>query len=44
MKCYDAALEICPNDMSVLINKISSFRKQGNFIEALSICDEHFKK
>ena len=39
MKCYDIALEISPTDLSVLINKISSFRKQGNFIEALSICD-----
>ena len=36
MKCYNLALEICPDDLSVLINKISSFRKQGNFIEALS--------
>ena len=27
MKCYDTALEICPHDLSVLINKISSFRK-----------------
>ena len=23
MKCYDVALEICPDDLSVLINKIS---------------------
>jgi tetratricopeptide (TPR) repeat protein len=43
MKCYDIALEICPHDLSVLINKISSFRKQGNFIEALSICDNILK-
>jgi tetratricopeptide (TPR) repeat protein len=43
MKCYDSALEICPTDLSVLINKISSFRKQGNLIEALSICDNILK-
>ena len=28
IKCYDIALKICPDDLSVLINKISSFRKQ----------------
>jgi tetratricopeptide (TPR) repeat protein len=39
MKCYDAALDISPNDLSVLVNKISSFRKQGNFENALSICN-----
>jgi tetratricopeptide (TPR) repeat protein len=43
MKCYDSALDICPTDLSVLINKISSFRKQGNLIEALSICDDILK-
>jgi len=43
MKCYELALEICPDDLSVLINKISSFRKQGNLIEALSICDDILK-
>ena len=37
MKCYNLALKICPDDLSVLINKISSFRKQGNLIEALSL-------
>jgi len=35
MKCYDVALQISPNDLSVLVNKISSFRKQGNLTEAL---------
>ena len=34
MKCYDAALQLYPNDLSVLINKISTIRKQGNFVEA----------
>ena len=29
--------------MSVLINKISSFRKLGNLIEALQICDDILK-
>jgi len=43
MKCYDIALQICPDDLSVLINKISSFRKQGNLIKALSICDDILK-
>ena len=43
MKCYNLALEICPDDLSVLINKISSFRKQGNLIEALFICDNILK-
>jgi tetratricopeptide (TPR) repeat protein len=43
MKCYDVALEICPDDLSVLINKISSFRKQRNLIESLSICDNILK-
>jgi len=43
MKCYDVALQICPDDLSVLINKISSFRKQGNLIKALSICDDILK-
>ena len=44
MKCYELALEICTDDLSVLINKISSFRKQGNLIEALSICDDILKR
>ena len=44
MKCYDAALKISPDDLSVLINKISSFRKQGNLVEALMICDNILKK
>jgi tetratricopeptide (TPR) repeat protein len=43
MKCYDAALKISPDDLSVLINKISSFRKQGNLVEALMICDNILK-
>ena len=40
MKCYEIALEISPNDLSILTNIISSLRKQGNLIEALSICDK----
>ena len=40
IKCYDAALAISPGDTSVLVNKISSFRKRGTLNEeALSICD-----
>lgn len=40
MKCYYVALQISPADVSVLINKISCFRKQGNFTKALSICNK----
>ena len=40
MKCYDVALEIYPDDLSVLVNKLSTFRKQGNFVQALSLCDK----
>jgi len=43
MKCYDVALKICPNDLSVLVNKISSFRKQGNLTEELQICNNILK-
>jgi len=43
MKCYDVALKISPNDLSVLVNKISSFRKQGNLTEALQICNNILK-
>ncbi len=43
MRCYDVALQIHPNDLSVLINKISVLRKQGNFVEALSLCDKILK-
>jgi len=43
MKCYDVALQISPNDLSVLVNKISSFSKQGNLIEALQICNNILK-
>ena len=31
LACYDAALQISPDDLSVLINKISSLRKKGNY-------------
>ena len=44
MKCYDEALEINPEDLSVLVNKISSSRKQGNFRGALSLCDKILDK
>ena len=30
IKCYDIALENSPYDLSLLVNKISSFRKQKN--------------
>ena len=30
MKCYDIALELCPHDLSVLINKISFTTFTGN--------------
>ncbi len=43
MKCYDMALQLYPNDLSVLVNKISTIRKQGNFVEALSLCDKILK-
>ncbi len=43
MKCYDAALQISPDDLSIQINKISSLRKQGNFTTALSLCDTILK-
>ena len=43
MKCYDSALKVCPDDLSVLVNKISSLRKQGHFTESLLICDEILK-
>ncbi|MGI9568070.1 MAG: tetratricopeptide repeat protein [Nitrosopumilus sp.] len=40
---YDAALQIYPDDLSVL-TKISSLRKQGNYTEALSICNRILQK
>ena len=40
MRCYDVALQICPDDLSILVNKISTLRKKGNFVEALSLCDK----
>ena len=43
MKCYDAALKIRPDDLSVLVNKISSLRKQGHFTESLLICNTILK-
>jgi tetratricopeptide (TPR) repeat protein len=43
MKCYKIALEISPDDLSILTNIISSLRKQGNLIEALLICDNILK-
>ena len=33
MKCYDDALKVFPDDLPVLVNKISLFRKQENFVE-----------
>jgi tetratricopeptide (TPR) repeat protein len=44
MKCYDTALQVCPDDLSLLVNKISSSRKQGNFVKALSLCDKILNK
>ena len=31
IQCYDVVLQISPRYLSVLVNKISSFHKQGNF-------------
>ena len=39
LQCYDTALKLDHNDLPVLVNKISSLRKKGNLIEALSNCD-----
>ena len=38
--CYDDALKLDPNDLPVLINKISALRKKGNLDEALSNCNK----
>ena len=43
MECYKSALEISPDDLSVLVNVISSYRKQGDLTEALSLCDKILK-
>ena len=43
MRCYDNALQIHPDDLSVLVNKISALRKKGNLDEALSLCDKILK-
>jgi tetratricopeptide (TPR) repeat protein len=37
------ALQIYPDDLSVLVNKISTIRKQGNFIQALTLCNKILK-
>ncbi|EPA06480.1 tetratricopeptide repeat protein, partial [Candidatus Nitrosarchaeum limnium] len=39
IQCYDAVLKLSPQELSVLVNKISSLRKKGKFSEALKYCD-----
>ena len=39
LDCYDKFLQDSPNDKTVLINKISLFRKIGEFEKAIEICD-----
>ena len=39
IQCYDSVLKLDSGDLSVLVNKISSLRKKGEFIEALNYCN-----
>ena len=39
LSCYDKFLQENPTDKTVLINKISIYRKTGEFEKAIEICD-----
>ena len=39
IQCYDRVLKLDSGDLSILVNKISSLRKKGEFTEALNYCN-----
>ncbi|WKT57411.1 tetratricopeptide repeat protein [Candidatus Nitrosotenuis chungbukensis] len=40
IRCYDEALQITPNDKTILINKASSLRKMKKYGEAINYCNQ----
>ena len=40
IECYNQSLKIKPDDKTVLVNKISAYRKTGRINDALNLCNK----